>query len=61
MGWQKESKGNVKSIPFRSVIDCYKPDKELNKVSLPKKWLFAFHLITIERKFILCATSENER
>lgn len=57
VGWQKESRTNtnVKSIPFRSVVDCYKPGKEMEKVSLPKKWVYAFYLITIERKFVLCA------
>ena len=58
VGWQKEHKSNVKSIPFRSVLDCYTPGDELNKVSLPKKWTFPFYLITIERKFVLCAPSD---
>jgi len=41
-GWKKDDDKTV--IPFRNVSDCYLPQKQLSKKSLPENWPFAFYV-----------------
>lgn len=57
--WKKDKKR--KQIPFRDVKDCYLPQKNLKTDCLPKNWQFAFYVDTVERVYVLCAKTAEER
>jgi|APSaa5957512535_1039671.scaffolds.fasta_scaffold230981_1 hypothetical protein len=51
----------VKVIPFRSVKDCYLARSDVSNMSLPKGWQHAFYVVTIDRLYVLCSPSDEER
>lgn len=51
VGWQNEKKNKIKVIPFRSVLRCFN-EQTTNPV---KNWKFGFHLITVEKNYLLYA------
>lgn len=51
----------LKVIPFRSVKDCYLARADVSNLSLPKGWQYAFYVITIDRMYVLCSPSDEER
>ena len=51
----------LKIIPFRSIKDCYLARQDLTHMSLPKGWTHAFYVMTIDRLYVLCAPSDEER
>ena len=61
---EEKNLDKIKHIPFRNIIDLILPSDLDEKVILcrcSKTYKFPFFLHTIDRKFELCASSENER
>ena len=54
-------KTSQKVIPFRDFQDCYLPKCDIKGSSLPKTWQWPFYVQTLDRLYVLCAKTEQER